>query len=333
MEDYKQRYDNKGLVVFCLAGIFILFFILSFYSLNNVYGSGNGITCSNNFNISLDNDLNNNQYINSNIFNNSNTINNSINNDSNNSNTADNNIDNYNIVLENDSNYQNDSVQNTDSNETGDFESNGTININVGSTNVSTSIKSSTSSNGCLVTSLGSVDNNYISKAISSSSLPDSSIFSLSSDYSNYFNYNDNFFDPVYEDNYAFYTIDRNDRLEKIRENSIKGDNIDFNSLFSIFQYTDKYNKYDHDNVNDYLINNPVVILISNSDFKGTDLEKYNNFVNEISTINFNKIGANEQTSAILPFESRPKPILTVLFYITIFMEHHDNVKESSNSF
>lgn len=203
----------------------------------------------------------------------------------------------------------------------------------MGSTNVSTSIKSSTSSNGCLVTSLGSVDNTYISKAISSSSLPDSSIFSLSSDFSNYLNYNDKFFDPDCEGSYAFYTIDRNDRLEKIRENSIKEDNIDFNSLFSIFKYSDKYNKYDHDNVNDYLINHPVVILISNSDFKGTDLEKYNNFVNELSTINFNKIGANEQTSAILPFESRPKPILTVLFYITIFMEHHDNGKEPSNSF
>lgn len=315
METNKQICGNKRISFFFLAGLLILFVILSFSSINNVYGSDSEIIFGKNDENYLDNDLD--------------ELDNNTNNDIHN-------VYNNNLVLENDSEYRNDSIESNDSND--NESSNGTNNINIGSPNSAGGVTVSTSSNGHSVSKLASLDNTHFSKATSISfSANHSSISNLLSPNFYHSNYNNELLYGDYGGGNAFYPLNKKDSLEKIGENSIKAGNRDFNSFFSAFSYNSNYNEYTDSNIynDNYFINPPLVILISNSnlDFKGTSIEKYNNFLNEISNLEFNKIAINEDISVIKSLESRPNPIFSALFFITIFMEHHDNGKEPLNSF
>jgi len=144
--------------------------------------------------------------------------------------------------------------------------------------------------------------------------------------------------DSNLNDNYksidVYYTIDNDDNLEETEEQFTKFDKIDFNNIYSIFQY---YNSdFNNDNyftdINNH-INYNVVFLTSNSDFKGTSLKNINNFIKEVSNLNLNKNDFKEDTSIVFVFQSDFKPTFTILFFIKIFMEHHDNGKEHLNSF
>lgn len=308
MQNYKQRPNKRRILPYVFGGFFLLFVILSFFSINNVYGFDNEIIKSNNVDdISIYNINNTNNYLD----NDSNQI----------------------VLFGDDLNYSNDSIKNTSLNITENSEnSNITIELEENST-----IKSNVNiNNDNNINNLISANNQYSS--LTSSSIANSLLNNQSPSSSN-----DNYFNDNYKNINVHYLMDNRDTLDKIEEKSTNidnTDNIEYDNFYSISQYYNlNFNNFNNsDNYNAYLndlkehINNNIVVLIS-SDFKGLNLEHFNNFIKEIANLNLNKINNEEDNSIIRDFQSSSKPTLTILFFIKIFMEHHDNGKEHLSSF
>lgn len=308
MQNYKQRPNKRRILPYVFVGFFLLFVILSFFSINNVYGFDNEIIKSNNVDdISIYNINNTNNYLD----NDSNQI----------------------VLFGDDLNYSNDSIKNTSLNITENSEnSNITIELEENST-----IKSNVNiNNDNNINNLISANNQYSS--LTSSSIANSLLNNQSPSSSN-----DNYFNDNYKNINVHYLMDNRDTLDKIEEKSTNidnTDNIEYDNFYSISQYYNlNFNNFNNsDNYNAYLndlkehINNNIVVLIS-SDFKGLNLEHFNNFIKEIANLNLNKINNEEDNSIIRDFQSSSKPTLTILFFIKIFMEHHDNGKEHLSSF
>ena len=255
---------------FILAGLFVLFSILSFFSIANAYGFDTEITTSS------DIDTN----------------------------------DNLNLYSE--------SIQNTSKETNNSESSNAIIDIN-NSTPTSNSVSDSSSSDG-------------VYPVPDSSSAPNDSLSDMQSSYSD----NDKYFNDNYKSNDAYYLIDNEDNLDKISKRSTNLYNIDFNSFYPIQYYNPNFNNYEeyYNDINDYIANH-IVLIISNSNSNSIlngNHENFNNLIKEVANLNFNKVD-DEDTSSIGNFQSSPKPTLTILLFIKIFMEHHDNGKEHLNSF
>ena len=148
---------------------------------------------------------------------------------------------------------------------------------------------------------------------------------------------NENHFNDNYKSNNVYYLKDNGDNLDKASKKSTNLDTIDSSSFYSIFQDHDSIHDFDnyegyYNDINDY-INNYIALSISKSNSNLNGNGNSNNLINEVANLNFNKIDNDEDTSTTWDFQSSPKPIFTILFFIKIFMEHHDNEKEHLNSF
>jgi len=271
MKTYKQKLDKRR-KSFILAGLVVLFLILSFFSIANVYGVDNKI------------------------------------------------VTNSDIATTDNLDFNSGSIQNI-SNETNDSEgSNGTIDMN---NSVTISINSDSNSHNA-------GNPSFIRPLTPNDSLSNSQ--SLHEDNEKYFNDN-------YKNNNAYYLRDNGDNLDKVSKKSTNLDTFDSNSFCSIFQdYNSNYNSNNYEgyynDINNH-INNYIVLLISNSNsnLNGYGNGNFKNIIKEVANLDFNEVDNGEDTSTIGDFQSSPKPIFTILLFIKIFMEHHDNGKEHLNSF
>lgn len=316
MQNYKQIPDKRNLLTFMLGSFFVFFVLLSFFSINNVYGFDSEII-EDNDNDTIDIDTINN-------------VNNSWDNDSNQIN-----------LFENDnSDYYDESIQNTSLNETENSEdSNVTIDIIKNSTITSNS-NSITSSSNNIISSNNQYSNLFSPSIYINSRLNKQSDYSTNNIYLNDKYHIDVYFNKDYKSDNLHYIINNGNNLEEKEEKSTNLNNSDYmdcNEFYSIFQYYNSnfnnfnnYNGYCSD-INDFINHNIVVSIPSNS--HGISFEYFNNFIKEINNLNFNKIDDGEDISIIQSFQSSPKPILTILFFIKIFIEHHNNGKEHLSSF
>jgi len=240
----------------------------------------------------------------------------STNNDTNNINTSLANDSNQNNLSSDDNlDFHEESVQNISSNETNDS----------GSSNVTADLNNSTAVS------------DYSTISVSASQKSNSQLVFTNSQSSNQSDVSlkDSYLEGNYKNNNIHYLADNGNNSEKTEGKSIKLDNLNCNNFYSIFQYCNPNSNDYNDHCNDINnhINYNVVFLTSSLDFKGTGLENSNNFIKEVSNLNCNKIDDDEDTSIIHDFQSNSNPILNILFFIKIFMEHHDNGKEHLNSF
>ena len=122
------------------------------------------------------------------------------------------------------------------------------------------------------------------------------------------------------------------DSLEKIGGKSTQSERVDFNNVYFISLYLDPgFNGYYND-ILDYF-NHNIVLSISSSNFKGNGFGSFNNFIKKVANIYFNKVDNHEDTLIIQDFQSSFHRTLTILFFIKIFMDFHNNGKEHLNSF
>lgn len=285
MGNYIKGLDKGRISFFVLMGLLVLFLILSFLSINNVYGFDSENITTNDIDFNhVDNYLVNN-----------------LNQDNN-------------LVLDDNLDY-NESIHDTRN-----------ITENSESSNDKVNVPTNISEGKWTIT-------------VGETSVKDSTLnYDLSLEYTdlNEIFYSDTYLNDNYKSNNVYLT--EKDNLKKIGEKSTKLDNInklngtDFNNFYPIFQYPNSNNYiYYFNDINNY-INKHIVVIISNSNFKGNGFENFNNFIKEIANVNFNKID-DEDTSFIQDFQSSPKPTLTILFFIKVFMKHHDHGKEHLNSF
>ena len=281
---------------FILAGLFTLFLIVSFISISDAYGVDNEITTSSGITISSDIDTDD--------------IDDSLSKDLNqNDLVLDDTFDSYSGI-----------IQNT-SNETNKLESSN------GTTDTTNSLYS-----------FGAIENVVSQK--DSCSVPNASSVSTASSSDKQYGYVDsedyNYLNDNCKCNNNNYLTDNRDNLDKLSEKSFNLDNIDFNSFYSIQYYNFiNYEEY-YNNLNDYINNNIVIITLnsnSNLNFSGNGFDNSNNLIKEVSNLNFAKVDDADDTSTIGDLQSSFKLNLTILLFIKIFMEHHDNGKEHLNSF
>jgi hypothetical protein len=125
-----------------------------------------------------------------------------------------------------------------------------------------------------------------------------------------------------------------NGDAEEKSDGKSTGDNIiDSNGGFgSIISYYDPNSEANNSDINEYL-NQEFILIISSLNFKGNGLENFNNFIKKVAKINFNKFDNDEDISIILYYQSSSSTNLTILFFIKIFMDFHNNGKEHLNSF
>jgi len=350
MKIYKQIPDERRMSFFILGSFFVLFLILSFSSINSVYGYDSEVISNNNIDTSLSNDFNqNNLLLDDNL------------------DSYDQSIHSYNESIRNNLNepsisrissvmFISDALTFNYVNSMFNYADSGSNSIGLTFNYVSSMFNyadSGSNSIGLIISSvdLGSNSIGLIFSSVDSSPISvnrDTSI-SLDSQYSilqsvsnnSYLKYqmdystNDTHLNANHKNTAVYYRINNDDCLEKTEEQFTKLDNIDFNNIYYIFQY---YN-YDFNNDNYFNdinnhINYNVVFLTSSSDFKGTSFKNIDNFIKEVSNLNLNKNNANEDTSIDYDFQSSCyKPTVTILFFIKIFMDHHDNGKEHLNSF
>jgi len=306
MRIYKQIQNKRRVSFFILGSFFVLFLVLSFFSINNVYGYDNEVILDNNVDTSLSNDLNRN-----------------------------------NLFLDDNLDFSDEPIQNT-LNEPLISRISSAIFIS----DISMFNFFSLTFDHVELRS-NSIDStvNYIDSSLTSvnkdTSISWDSQYSITQSLSNnsYLRYqkdyftNDNHFKGNYKSTDVYYIIGNDNSLEKTEKQFTKLDNIDLNNIYSVFQYYDS--DFNNDNyftdINNY-INYNIVFLTSSSDLKS--LKNTNNFIKEVSNINLNKDDCKEDTSIVFAFQSSgSKPTFTILFFIKVFMEHHDNGKEHLNSF
>ena len=258
----------------------MLFLVLSFFSIANVYGVDNEIVTS------------------------SDTV------------TADN--------LDYNSEFVSEPIQNI-SNETN---SSGSFNVTTDTKNSGGTVNNGADSNSYNV---GTVGNPSVARPLT----PNDSLSNSEPSHED----NENHFNDNYKNSDVYYLRDNGDNLYKISEKSTNLDTIDYSSFYSIFQdYNSNYNSDNYEgyynDINDHK-NNYIVLLIShsNSNLNGQGNGNSNNLIKKVTNLNFNRVDNDEDASTIWDFQSCPKPIFTILLFIKIFMEHHDNGKEHLNSF
>lgn len=131
-----------------------------------------------------------------------------------------------------------------------------------------------------------------------------------------------------YNSGHVTYNRTHNQISERSYENySIKFDNIDYNNIFDLLPYENIPESSDTANYD----NEYNVVLISSSYFTGKGVESFNKFIKAVSNFNFNKMIISNEFSSIPFFESVDAPILTISFFVAIFIEHHNNGKEHFN--
>ena len=299
MKIYKQRHDKRKLSFFVFMGLLALFLILSF-SLNNVYALESDVISS-----SIDSDV-----ISSSI--DSDVISSSIDSD-----VISTNFDNEITIIDNDNeiisinNDYNDIISSSDLNQSNlvlddilDFQNGSLIEINKNS---------------------NSKDSDFIIPFKDTMSSPSTGIVG-----------NDN--DVSYENSkIADDSNSQSDYLEKNEGKTTHLDNIDSDSIDSNSVYL--ISSFFNPDFNDYFIdicvyvNNDIVLIISTLDFKGHGFESFNNFIKKVANFNFNKVENHEDIPLFQDFQSRSNVTLTILFFIKIFMDFHNNGKEHLNSF
>ncbi len=325
---YKQEFNGKKISLLILASLFAVFLIFSFSSIGNVYGADNEGLIGDEIDNSLADDLKE-----TNVVQNTNSDSNegtytSTNSDSN---TKSNDDD-----VGNGSNY--DVPPQIDTPQSSQKTS------NYGANSVDSGVIADKSFNS---SGYGYVPNTDKSTCESCGMNPseDTSDFQNPSYYSsdsNSFNLNYKENDSLLKGNNDAGNI--NDMVniaraatEKIDEKSVKMNNIDidFNNFYSATQYyeDDTTNSEDTNDNNNYLNNYNLVTLLSTSDFQGKGIHNFYNFIKEVSNFSLNNVNTKEDTSLLDLFDTGPTPTMTILFFITLFMEHHDNGKESQNSF
>jgi hypothetical protein len=321
-EESKERSSKERLMFFALISFFALVLIFSFSSMDVVYGLDSENILPINIDTSLTNDLN------------TDTL----------------------FFTDNLYSY-NESIQNTTLKGTESLKkSNSTINLNI---SINISIGSNISiNNGISSYYNGSHKSDHIlttSSASSSSQIGYTTSWQFNSNFNTNFNSN---FNSNFNNNDFYFQKDnalKGNCLEKEnnigKENNIENENnigkkdnigkkyinienITYDSFYSIFQYysSNFNNYYDYYNYISIYIKHTTISLTS-SDFKGTPLIKFNNFIKEISNLNFTKIDEDKQDLIIHDSSTSFKPSLNILFFIKIFMTHHDNGKEHLISF
>ncbi|KZX12083.1 hypothetical protein [Methanobrevibacter curvatus] len=310
----KERYSKERLIFFALISFFALFLILSFSSINTVYGLDSDNILPIGTDISLTNDSNTETlFFTDNLY------------------------------------FYNESIQNTNLNGTENLKNcNSTINLNI-SINISTD-NHVTINKGISSYYNGSHKSDHILITSSASSNSQIDYVTNYEQFDSNFNtnLNNNFYfqiDNAFKGNYlekennigkenSIKNENNTEKKNNIGKKSINIENINYNSFYSILQYysSNFNNYYDYYNYINLYVKHTTISLTS-SDFKGTPLLKFNNFIKEISNLNFTKIDEDKQNIIIHDSSTSFKPTLTILFFIKIFMEHHDNGKEHLISF
>ena len=121
------------------------------------------------------------------------------------------------------------------------------------------------------------------------------------------------------------------DTTEKIEGKAVYLDNIGFNEVYFIFNFYGSDFEWYFNDIYDY-INQEIILPVSLSS-KGNGFENFNNFIKKVANIEFNNIDNDEDISFIQSFQSSSNTTLTILFFIKIFMDYHNNGKEHLNSF
>ncbi|MCL2157232.1 MAG: hypothetical protein FWH54_04335 [Methanobrevibacter sp.] len=126
--------------------------------------------------------------------------------------------------------------------------------------------------------------------------------------------------------------VPNRDNLEKIETKSTKLESIDSDDFYSIINYYDPNSEGISNDLGDYL-NQDIILSVSSFNFKGNGFDSFKIFNKKVAIINFKNIDNDEDISIIQDFQSSSNVTLTILFFIKIFMDFHNNGKEHLNSF
>jgi len=131
--------------------------------------------------------------------------------------------------------------------------------------------------------------------------------------------------DNISKNNKLSYITDSGDNL--IVENSIYLNSFDSGNYF-IFDFHDPSSEDYYNHIKDS-INHEILLSVS-LNFKRSGFENFNNIIRKIDFINFNKIDNDENISIIQDPQSGFNPTVTILFFMKIFLNYHNNGKHLS---
>jgi len=130
-------------------------------------------------------------------------------------------------------------------------------------------------------------------------------------------------------------SVSYRDSIEKIEGKSTISQGIVSNGFNPIISYYDPNSEGRNNDNNDIVddVYQDLILPISSLNFKGNGFDNFNNFIKKVANINYNKIDNDEDISIIQDFQSSSYSTLTILFFIKIFMDFHNNGKEHLTSF
>ena len=136
----------------------------------------------------------------------------------------------------------------------------------------------------------------------------------------------------INEENNDLPSSEKRNNLEKIDGKTTSSQSIDENGIDLIIDLNDYIPIQNYNDINDYINQNIVVFISSNS--QGNGYENLYNFIKKVANINFNKFdNENEDILILEDHQSSSYQTQTILFFIKIFMDYHNHGKEHLNSF